>query len=115
MVMRRSLLPLTIALALCASARGRAADDFLFSRFSDYLDALRVQAGIPGFAAAGVGVDSVNWEGSFGGQNAERNIAVRPDTPFQLDGTTQAIAGSLAIRCAADGWLQLDDLVGKFL
>src|SRR5262249_21602774 len=115
MSMRRSLLPLTIALALWASARGHAADDFLLTRFSEYLDALRIQAGIPGLAAAIVGLDAVNWEGSFGRQNVERNIAVRPDTPFQLDGTTQVIAGSLAVRCAADGWLELDDPVAKFV
>jgi len=112
--MRRSLVLFTVALSLSASALVHAADDFLLSRFSDYLDALRVQAGIPGLSAAIVGLDDVNWEGSFGRQNVERNIAVRPDTPFQLDGTTQAIAGSLAIRCWDDGWLQLDDLVGKF-
>ena len=112
--MRRSLLSLTIALALWAGAHVHAADDFLFSRFSDYLDALRIQAGIPGLSAAIVGLDAVNWEGSFGRQNVERNIAVRADTPFQLDGTTQAIAAALAIRCAADGWLHLDDPVSKF-
>jgi CubicO group peptidase (beta-lactamase class C family) len=112
--MRRSLLSLTIALALWASPQVHAADDFLLSRFSDYLDALRIQAGIPGLSAAIVGLDAVNWEGSFGRQNVERNIAVRSDTPFQLDGTTQAIAAALAIRCAADGWLHLDDQVSKF-
>jgi CubicO group peptidase (beta-lactamase class C family) len=31
-----------------------------------------------------------------------------------LDGTTQAIAASLALRCASDGELSLDDPVGKF-
>jgi CubicO group peptidase (beta-lactamase class C family) len=112
--MRRSLLSLTIALALWATAHVRAADDFLFSRFSDYLDALRIQAGIPGLSAAIVGLDAVNWEGTFGRQNVERNVAVRSDTPFQLDGTTQAIAAALAIRCADDGWLHLNDRVGTF-
>ena len=114
MCMRRSLLSLTIALALWAGAYVHAADDFLFSRFNDYLDALRIQAGVPGLSAAIVGLDAVNWEGSFGRQNVERNIAVRTDTPFQLDGATQAIAASLAIRCAADGWLHLDDPVSTF-
>jgi len=112
--MRRSVLSLTLALALWATTHVRAADDFLFSRFSDYLDALRIQAGIPGLSAAIVGLDAVNWEGSFGRQNVERNIAVRSDTPFQLDGITQAIAAALAIRCADDGWLHLDDKVSKF-
>ena len=33
------------------------------------------------------------WEGAFGQQDVERNIATRLDTPFQLDGTTQAFVG----------------------
>ena len=114
MSMRRPLLLLTMALSLSACAFLHAADDFVLARFGDYLDALRIQAKIPGLAAAVVGPTDVSWEASFGLQNVERNIAVRFDTPFHLDGTTQAIAASLAIRCAQDGWLSLDDLAGKF-
>src|SRR5437879_1742599 len=114
MSMRRPLLLLTMALSLSVGALVHAADDFVLSRFSEYLDSLRTQAGIPGLAAAIVGPASVNWEGAFGLQDVERNIATRLDTPFQLDGTTQAIAASLAARCAQDGWLSLDDPVSKF-
>ena len=113
--MRRPPLPLlaiTLSLSVCALVH--AADDLVLSRFSDYLDALRTQAGIPGLAAAIVGPDDVNWEGAFGQQDVERNVAARLDTPFQLDGTTQTIVASLAIRCASDGWLALDDPVSKF-
>ena len=105
---------LAMALALSVSALVRAADDFVLSRFSEYLDALRVQAGIPGLVAAIVGPSDVNWEGAFGQQNVERNIVTRLDTPFHLDGTTQAVVASLAVRCASDGWLTLDDPVRKF-
>src|SRR5258705_10719210 len=112
--MRRPLLLLTMALSLSVGALVHAADDFLVSRFSEYLDALRTQAAIPGMAAAIVGPGTVLWEGAYGQQDVERNIATRLDTPFQLDGTTQAIVGSLAIRCASHGWLFLDDPVSKF-
>ena len=105
---------LTLALALSLGALVHAADDFVLSRFSDYLDALRTQAGIPGLAAAIVGPADVTWEGAFGQQDVERNVAARVDTPFQLDGTTQAVMASLAVRCASDGWLSLDDPVRKF-
>jgi CubicO group peptidase (beta-lactamase class C family) len=105
---------LALALALSPGALIHAADDFVLSRFTDYLDALRVQAGIPGLAAAIVGPTDVMWEGAFGKQDVERNIAARTDTPFELDGTTQAFVGSLAMRCAWSGWLSLDDKVGKF-
>jgi len=113
MSMRRPLLLLTMALSLSVGALVHAADDFVLSRFSEYLGSLRTQAGIPGLAAAIVGPASVNWEAAFGLQDVERNIHTRLDTPFQLDGTTQAIAASLAARCAQDGWLSLDDPVSK--
>jgi len=100
-------------LALSAVALVRA-DDLVQSRFSEYLDALRVQAGIPGLAAAIVGPSGVMWEGAFGQQDVERNVQTRLDTPFQLDGTTQAFVASLAVRCASDGWLSLDDKVSKY-
>ena len=112
--MRRPLLLLTMALSLSGGALVHAADDFVLSRFTTYLDSLRTQAGIPGLAAAIVGPANVNWEGFFGRQDLERNIAVRFDTPFQLDGTTQMVVASLAVRCASDGYLSLDDPVSKF-
>src|SRR4051812_4840970 len=114
MSMRRPLLLLTMALSLSAGTLVHGADDFVLSRFSEYLESLRGQAAIPGLAAAIVGATGVNWEGAFGYQDLERNIPVRIFTPFQLDGTTQAIVASLAIRCASDGYLSLDDTVGKF-
>lgn len=114
MSMRRPPLLLTMALALAACTYVHAADDFVLSRFATYLDALRSQAGIPGMAAALVGPDAVLWEAGFGQQDVDRNLATRVDTPFHLDGTTQTIVGSLAVRCANDGWMSLDDRVDKF-
>ena len=108
--------PLLLAMALAVSmaALPHAADDLVLSRFSDYLEALRKQVGIPGLAAAIVGPGEVLWEAAYGVQDIDRNLAARLDTPFQLDGTTQAIVASLAVRCASDGWLNLDDRVGQF-
>ena len=111
----RPLLRFTVALSLSASALVHAADDFLLSRFGEYLDALRTQAGIPGLAAAIVGSSDVTWEGMYGYQNIEQNLPVRFDTPFQLDDTTQAIVASLAIHCAAENRLSLEDPVSKFI
>jgi CubicO group peptidase (beta-lactamase class C family) len=115
MLMRRPLLRLTMALTLSAGVFVHAADDFLLSRFSEYLSALRAQAGIPGLAAAIVGSADLTWEGMYGCQDIERNLPVRFDTPFQLDDTTQAIVASLAVRCASEGRLSLDDPIGKFV
>jgi CubicO group peptidase (beta-lactamase class C family) len=112
-IRRPPLLLLATALALSGVAFVHA-DDLVQSRFAEYLDALRVQAGIPGLAAAIVGPSSVAWEGALGQQDVDRNIATRMDTPFELDGTTQAFVASLAVRCASDGWLSLDDKVSKY-
>jgi CubicO group peptidase (beta-lactamase class C family) len=112
---RHPLLRLTMALSLSAGVFVHGADDFLLSRFSEYLNALRVQAGIPGLAAAIVGSSDLTWEGLFGYQDVERNLPVRFDTPFQLDDTTQAIVASLAVRCASEGRLSLDDPIGRFV
>jgi len=113
--MRRPPLLLTIVLLVLAGVFTHAADDFLYSRFSDYLDALRTQAGIPGLAAAIVGPTGVAWEAAFGQQDVEHNVATRVDTPFELDGLTQTMVAARAMRCAAQGLLSLDDPVGKFV
>src|SRR3954468_18087915 len=113
--MRRPLLH-TIALLFSVGVLTHAADDFdfLYSRFGDYLDALRTQAGIPGLTAAIVGPNAVLWEGAYGQQDVERNIATQVNTPFQLDGTTQPIIASLVLWCAAEGQLSLDARVAQF-
>ncbi|HEV8209557.1 MAG TPA: serine hydrolase domain-containing protein [Vicinamibacterales bacterium] len=115
MSMRRPpLLLLALTIVLSVGALVHAADDFVLSRFGEYLDALRIQASIPGLAAAIVGPADVTWEGAFGQQDVEHNVVTRIDTPFELDGTTQAFVASIAMRCASDGLLSLDETVGTF-
>ena len=84
----RRLLPILTIAALTASAPLHA-QDLVLSRFTNYVDALRVQAGIPGLAASIIGPDDVIWEQAFGRQDLGRSIATRTDTPFHLDGLTQ--------------------------
>jgi CubicO group peptidase (beta-lactamase class C family) len=90
------------------------ADDLVTDRFADYLEALRIQTGIPGMSASIVGNSDITWERAFGKQDLERSIATRPDTPFHLDGLTQVFTASLVLRCVEWGWLSLDDRLGKF-
>jgi CubicO group peptidase (beta-lactamase class C family) len=111
---RRPLL-LTVTVLFSAGIIAHAADDFVLSRFTDYLDALRTQAGIPGLAAAIVGPTGVAWEGTFGQRDVERNLPAGINTPFQLDGTTQAIVAAMTLRCVSDGWFQLDDPIGRYV
>jgi CubicO group peptidase (beta-lactamase class C family) len=112
--MRRPLVLLTIAVSLSAGILLRAEDDLVASRFGDYLEALRAQAGIPGMAATLIRAGEPNWERAFGRQDIDRAIATRADTPFELDGTTQLITAGIILRCVEDGRLSLDDRVGKF-
>ncbi len=111
--MRRSCLFLTIALLVLARAPV-GADDLLLGLFGDYLESLRVQAEIPGLAAALVGEQDILWERAFGQQNVERFVATRTDTPFHLDGLTQTFTAALVLQCVEEGRLSLDDRLGQF-
>ena len=111
--MRCRLLGLTIAASLLIPASGET-QDLIFESFREYLDSLRVQAGIPGLAVAVVGQDEILWEHAFGQSNVERAIPTRTDTPFHLDGATQVITAALLLRCVNDGRLSLDDRVDRF-
>jgi CubicO group peptidase (beta-lactamase class C family) len=111
--MPRRLLPLTVAV-LCVGVLARAADDLVLTRFGDYLEALRTQAGIPGLAATIVGPTDILWERTFGLANVERNIFTKPNTPFHTDALTQIATAAIILRCAEEGKLSLDDTVGTF-
>jgi CubicO group peptidase (beta-lactamase class C family) len=105
----RRLLPIALAVSLAAGTLLHAADDLVLSRFADYLESLRVQAGIPGLAATIVSAGDVRWERAFGVADVDRNAPARTDTPFHLDGTTQLITAAMVLRCVEEGRLSLDD------
>ena len=111
--MRLSLPVLTLAVLLLVRAPLQAQNPVL-DRFGDFVDALRVQARIPGLAASIVGPDDVLWEQAFGRQDIERSLATRTDTPFHLDGLTQVFTATLVLRCVEEGRLSLDDRIGQF-
>src|SRR5881398_2891227 len=109
--MRRIVLGLGVA-SLLVTPPLHAADDLLFDRFRDYVDALRVQAAIPGLAATIVGRSDVLWEHASGLQDLERSVAARPDTPFNIGGLTEMFTAAAVLRCAEEGRLLLDDPIG---
>jgi CubicO group peptidase (beta-lactamase class C family) len=112
--MKRPLALLAIAVSLTAGVILRAADDLVLARFGDYLEALRTQAGIPGLAAVLVGTTDITWERGFGLQDIAQALPARTDTPFEIDGVTQALTATLVLRCVDDGSLSLDDPVARF-
>ena len=114
-LMGRILLVAALGVALLLPARlGAQADAPLLKLVRDYIEALRVQAGIPGLAVAVVGSREIVWEQAFGRQDAERAIAARTDTPFHVDGLTQVLTAAYLLRCVEEGRLSLDDRIGDF-
>ena len=111
--MRRPLLVVAIAVLLLVRVPLQA-QELGLDRLSGYFESLRGQAGIPGLAASIIGPDEVIWEQAFGRQDIERSRATRADTPFHLDGLTQAFTATLVLRCVEEGRLSLDDRVGRF-
>jgi CubicO group peptidase (beta-lactamase class C family) len=111
--MRRPLLVLTITVSLLVRVPLQA-QNLVLDRLGDYVESLRVQAGIPGLSAAIVGPNDVVWEQAFGRQDIERSIAARTDTPFDLDGLTELFTATLVMRCVEEGRLSLDDRIGQF-
>jgi len=112
--MRRSLIALVVAVVLLACTPMRA-DELANARFADYVEALRLQLGIPGIAAAIVGRTDVLWERGFGYQDVSRAVPMRPDTPMHLDGITQVVTASMLLRCAEENRLSLDDPIGNYI
>jgi CubicO group peptidase (beta-lactamase class C family) len=111
--MRRAFIILvTAAIVLLHGPAG--AEDLVFTRFGDYLEALRAQTGIPGLGAAIVGKNDVLWDRAFGMQDVERSMAMRPDTPIHIDGLTEAISVTLVLQCVEEGRITLDDPIGRF-
>jgi CubicO group peptidase (beta-lactamase class C family) len=111
--MRRSIFAIAAGALLLATAPMRA-EELVYARFADYLEALRVQIGIPGLSAAIVGRSDVLWERGFGYQDVASSVPMRPDTPVQLDGLTQTLTAATVLRCAEGNRLTLDDTLGNF-
>jgi CubicO group peptidase (beta-lactamase class C family) len=97
---------LAVALLLNVSVQGQ---DFVYERFGSLLDSLRIQAGIPGVAAAIIGSNDIIWERAYGRLDLDRFEATRTDTPFHTDGLTQIFTAAMVLRCVEEGRLSLDD------
>jgi len=119
--MRRALLTVSVAVSLSSPiwfSRGailHAADDLVLTRFSEYLDSLRTQAGIPGLTATIVGPSDVQWERAFGQQDIDRSISTLPDTAFHLDAVTQIFTATRILLCVEEGRLSLDERIGTYV
>lgn len=79
-----------------------------------YLEALRLQAGIPGLSAAVVQDGELVWERGFGFQNVESRIRATADTPYYVGGLSQTVAAVLLLQCVEHRRLELDQPVREY-
>jgi len=107
---RIALAALLVSLAVTPHAS--AQQELTFSLFERYIDALRVQANIPGLSAAIVQNERVMWTAAFGYADIEHAITARPDTPYHISGLTEALSSALLLeQCVETAHAALDDRV----
>src|SRR5687768_16301964 len=82
--------------------------------FARYVDALRVQAGIPGISGTVIAGDQVLWEGGFGFADVEGRIPAAPDTPYRIASLTKTFASTLLMQCRDAGTLDLDTAIRNY-
>jgi CubicO group peptidase (beta-lactamase class C family) len=101
-----------LLVSLVVTPHASAQQELTFSLFERYIDALRVQANIPGMSAAIVQDERVTWKAGFGWSDVERSIAARPDTPYQVGGLTEALSAALLFeQCVETAHAELDDRI----
>ncbi len=77
-----------------------------------YLDALRLQFGIPGLSAALVQDGRIVWQRGYGYADVASAVPVTPTTPFPVLGLTQSISAAYLLgECVDSGRLELTDRV----
>jgi CubicO group peptidase (beta-lactamase class C family) len=114
--MVRAALVAVTTMAAVASLAGEATQQLpqRLSTFTQYLEPLRVQAGIPGLSAAIVSNGDIVWDGGFGYADAERKIAADPTTPYPVASITKTFASTLLMQCVDAGRLRLDDPMSRY-
>ncbi len=110
--MRKLLTALTVLLVLPLAgpeARQTQGQALLTSPpFESYLEALRVQAGIPGLSATILREGEVIWERGLGFQNQELRIRATPDTPYPIADLSQTLASVILLQCVEQRRLDID-------
>lgn len=103
-------------LALVAFGQQTSAQSLTVSLFERYLEALRVEAAIPGLSAAVVQNGRVVWDRGFGYQDVETALPAAADTPYPISDLSQTIASTLLLQhCVDSGRLDLDDQVRRWV
>jgi len=96
----------SLALASLQARQNQAAAGLI--PFESYLEALRVQAAIPGMSAALLQDGQIVWERGLGFQNQESRIRTTPDTPYPIADLSQTFAAVLLLQCAEQRHVDLN-------
>ena len=109
----------TVVVALAALAAigfsARAQGNLPVSLFERYVEALRLQSGIPGMSAAIVQNGRVVWDAGFGYQDVEALVRPTADTPYPVFGLTQALSSTVVLQqCLEQRYLELNDRVQRW-
>jgi CubicO group peptidase (beta-lactamase class C family) len=79
-----------------------------------YLEALRLQAGIPGMSAAIVRDGQILWEKGYGFQNVATRERATPATPYLIGDASGTLAAVLVLQCVEQRRLGLDTPLGQY-
>ena len=93
---------------LAAVAQAPPDLDQRIALFTRYLDALRMQAGVPGLSVAVVSAGRIVWERAYGFADVEARVPAAPDTPYRIASLTKTFTSALLMRCVDAGALDLD-------
>ncbi|HXH25882.1 MAG TPA: serine hydrolase domain-containing protein, partial [Vicinamibacterales bacterium] len=113
--MNRLRVALVVLLAGLAVGGQGSAQVLPLSIFERYLDALRIEAAIPGLSAAIVQNGVVVWDRGFGRQDVEANVAARSDTPYVIGDLSQTLGATLTLKvCVDDSYAEIEDVVRRW-
>jgi CubicO group peptidase (beta-lactamase class C family) len=108
---------LLVALAALGAigASAQAQGSLPISLFERYVEALRLQVGIPGLSAAIVQNRRVVWDNGFGYRNVETLERATADTPYPVLDITQALSSTVVLQeCLERRYLELNDSVYRW-
>jgi CubicO group peptidase (beta-lactamase class C family) len=119
--MRKTLVALSVAVLLAtAGASGQQQTGPLFLPYGAlpvldaYIEALRVQLGIPGMSAAVLHDGRIAWEKGYGFQNLTTRVRATPDTPYVVGDLAGTLAAVLLLQCVEQRHLDLDTPIRNY-
>lgn len=83
--------------------------------FDRYVEALRLELGIPGLSAAIVQNGSVVWKSAFGFADVGASVRTRTDTPYPITNLSETIGAAVLLQqCVDYGSAELGDMVHRW-